>query len=78
MVSREVGLPQRTCLRIYDFINKRGNGIDSKINKSVSFVMSRYKCPMPGSEGINQLHLYFSYRYYMAAFGGRKGKGEMM
>lgn len=72
MVRREVGLPQRTCLRIYDFINERGNGIDSEINKSVSFIMSRYKCPTTGSEGINQLHLYFSYRVWLHLEGGKE------
>lgn len=72
MVSREVGLPQRTCLRIHDFINKAGNGIDSEINKSVSFIMSRYKCPVAGSEGINQLLLCFSYRAWLHLEGGKE------
>lgn len=72
MVSREVGLPQRTYLRIDNFINKAGNGIDSEINKSISFIMSRYKCPIAGSEGINQLLLYFSYRAWLHLEGGKK------
>lgn len=72
MVNREVGLPQRTCLRIYDFINKGGNGIDSEINKNISFIMSRYKCPIAGSEDINQLHLYFSYRVWLHLEGGKE------
>lgn len=69
MVSREVGLPQRTYLRIDNFINKAGNGIDSEINKSISFIMSRY---IAGSEGINQLLLYFSYRAWLHLEGGKK------